>query len=100
MAEEDDAAIAGAQLLLIALRDRTLRESLREAARLGFRRAIIPSTSRGRPPSVAGLEVIAVGSLREAIAAGLSAREAAITRETEPARPVDETAPGVAPVLG
>jgi DNA repair protein RadA/Sms len=77
-----------------------IERRLREAARLGFSRAIIPSTNRGRPPSVPGLEVIAVGSLREAIAAGLSAREAGMPPDPEPSRPVDETAPGVAPVLG
>jgi DNA repair protein RadA/Sms len=77
-----------------------IERRLREAARLGFSRAIIPSTNRGRPPSVPGLEVIAVGSLREAIAAGLSARAAGVPPDAEPSRPVDDTAPGVAPVLG
>ena len=77
-----------------------IERRLREAARLGFSRAIIPATSRGRLPAVPGLEVIAVASLREAISAGLSAREPGAAPEPEPPLPVDQTAPGVAPVLG
>jgi len=50
-----------------------LERRLREAARLGFERAIVPATGRGRPPTVAGLEVIAVPTLREAIRIGLGA---------------------------
>ena len=43
---------------------------LREAARLGFRRALVPRPARGgAPPSVPGIEVIAVGTLREAVSA-------------------------------
>ncbi|HEY8438524.1 MAG TPA: DNA repair protein RadA [Candidatus Limnocylindrales bacterium] len=47
---------------------------LRECARLGFTRAIVPrSTSRGAASSpIAGLETIAVGSLREAIEAAIA----------------------------
>ncbi|MFI5254373.1 MAG: DNA repair protein RadA [Candidatus Limnocylindrales bacterium] len=49
-----------------------LERRLREAARLGFGRAIVPAgPAKGRPPSVDGLEVVAVGTLREALAAGL-----------------------------
>ncbi len=45
---------------------------LREAARLGFRRAVVPRPARGRAPAaVDGLEVVAVATLREAIAAAL-----------------------------
>jgi hypothetical protein len=41
---------------------------LREAARLGFDRAIVPRPARSGPPiSVPGLEIVAVGSLREAV---------------------------------
>jgi DNA repair protein RadA/Sms len=41
---------------------------LREAARLGFDRAIVPRPARsGPPPEVPGLEIVAVGSLRQAI---------------------------------
>jgi len=49
-----------------------LERRLREAARLGFRRAIVPRPGRGTPlPAVAGLEVVAVATARDAIAAGL-----------------------------
>jgi DNA repair protein RadA/Sms len=50
-----------------------LERRLRESARLGFRRAIIPRGARGAAAtSVDGLEVVAVGSLREAIETALS----------------------------
>lgn len=44
-----------------------LERRLREAARLGFRSAIVPSSRRGDMPAVAGMEVIAVANLRSAI---------------------------------
>ncbi len=50
-----------------------LERRLREAARLGFTRAIVPVAGRGRAPAVAGLEVIAVPTLRDAIRIGLAA---------------------------
>ena len=51
-----------------------LERRLREAARLGFVRAVVPRPVRGAdPPRVEGLEVIAVGTLREAIAEALEA---------------------------
>jgi DNA repair protein RadA/Sms len=43
---------------------------LREAARLGFTRALVPRT-RGPAPSVDGLEVVPVATLRDALAAAL-----------------------------
>lgn len=46
---------------------------LREAARLGFSRAIVPRPVRGPSLSVPGLEVIEVGSLRDAIRAAIGA---------------------------
>ena len=49
-----------------------LDRRLREAARLGFTRAIVPRSSRGQPPAPAGIEVIVVGSLAEAIRAALA----------------------------
>jgi DNA repair protein RadA/Sms len=52
-----------------------LERRLREAARLGFVRAIVPSGGRGRPVSVTGLEIVAVGSLREAIRATVGSGE-------------------------
>ena len=45
---------------------------LREAARLGFARALVPRT-RGAAPSVEGLEVIPVATVRDALAAALEA---------------------------
>jgi DNA repair protein RadA/Sms len=51
-----------------------LERRLREAARLGFTRAIVPRPARGRPaPVIDGLDVLAVGTLREAIAEALEA---------------------------
>jgi len=44
-----------------------LERRIREAARLGFRTAIVPGSRRGDLPAVAGIDVIAVSSLREAI---------------------------------
>ncbi|HLO35628.1 MAG TPA: DNA repair protein RadA [Candidatus Deferrimicrobium sp.] len=50
-----------------------LERRLREAARLGFGRAIVPRPGRGPAiPEIAGMEVVAVGSLREAIEAALT----------------------------
>ena len=50
-----------------------LDRRLREAARLGFVRAVVPRAGRGAPtPDVPGLEIVAVGSLREAIEAALA----------------------------
>jgi DNA repair protein RadA/Sms len=50
-----------------------LERRLREAARLGFVRAIVPRPGRGSAaPSIPGLEIVAVGSLREAIEAALA----------------------------
>jgi DNA repair protein RadA/Sms len=44
-----------------------LERRLREAARLGFTRAIVPMAGRGRPPSVARLEIAPAGSLADGI---------------------------------
>jgi DNA repair protein RadA/Sms len=51
-----------------------LERRLREAARLGFSRAIVPRLPRGgSAPSVDGLEIVAAGTIREAIEAALDA---------------------------
>lgn len=51
-----------------------LERRLREAARLGFSRAVVPRPPRGGSlPSIDGLEVVAVATLREAIAEALEA---------------------------
>jgi DNA repair protein RadA/Sms len=44
-----------------------LERRLREAARLGFRTAVVPKSRRGDPPEVKGMTVLAVSNLREAI---------------------------------
>ena len=50
-----------------------LERRLREAARLGFGRAIVPRPGRGPAiPAIDSMDVIAVGSLREAIEVALS----------------------------
>ncbi len=49
-----------------------LERRLREAARLGFGRAIVPRPARGaRPLEVPGMEIVTVGSLADAIAQAL-----------------------------
>ncbi len=48
-----------------------IERRLREAARLGFVRGIVPRPARGPSPKVPGLEVVEVASLREAIRAAI-----------------------------
>jgi DNA repair protein RadA/Sms len=50
-----------------------LERRLREAARLGFERAIVARPARTAVPSIDGLEVVAVGTLRDAVRAALGA---------------------------
>ncbi len=51
---------------------RGLERRLREAARLGFIRAVVPSAGSGiREPTVPGLEILAAGGLREALGSAL-----------------------------
>ena len=50
---------------------RGLERRLREAARLGFRRALVPLDRGGETVKVEGLEIVAVGTLVDALAAGL-----------------------------
>ena len=59
-----------------------LDRRLREAARLGFTRAIVPRSSRGRPAAPAGIEVVVVGSLLEAIRVALAEPAPSIPRRT------------------
>jgi len=54
-----------------------IERRLREAARLGFRTAIVPVARRGDLPSVSGIEVIAVANLRTAIGAAVGAVQGA-----------------------
>jgi DNA repair protein RadA/Sms len=52
-----------------------LERRLREAARLGFRTAIVPASSTGAPIApIDGLEVVRAATLRDAIAAALADR--------------------------
>jgi DNA repair protein RadA/Sms len=49
-----------------------LDRRLREAARLGFRTAIVPHATRGTPPlEDPGMRIVEVATIREAIDAGL-----------------------------
>ncbi len=63
-----------------------LERRLREAARLGFRRAVVPRGGRSGAAAAPGLEVVAVGSVREAIDALLAPvpTEAAAVRGDPP----------------
>jgi len=73
-----------------------LERRLREAARLGFTRAVVPA-GRGRAPAIPALDVIAVTSLRDAFRAALSRGPAL---DSEGADEVsDRPRPGT-PVLG
>ena len=58
-----------------------LERRLREAARLGFDRAIVARPARSGVPAVEGLDVVAVGTLRDAIRAALGT-EASTDRNT------------------
>ncbi|MCI0344532.1 MAG: DNA repair protein RadA [Chloroflexi bacterium] len=76
-----------------------LERRLREAARLGFARAIVPQTGSVRAAK-AGIELVAVGSVREAIEAAIGAQGGVAVgpgRERRTARPMAEARP---PMLG
>jgi DNA repair protein RadA/Sms len=61
-----------------------LERRLREAARLGYLRAIVPRPTRGGAlPEVPGMEIVAVATLREALGAALSTASL-IAPEPEP----------------
>jgi DNA repair protein RadA/Sms len=54
-----------------------LERRLREAARLGFGRAIVPRLdARGRAPEVPGMEIVVVGTLADAVSRALVGRPA------------------------
>ena len=48
-----------------------LERRLREAARLGFKTAVVPGSRRGELPSVSGMNVVAVANVRAAIGEAL-----------------------------
>ena len=74
-----------------------LERRLREAARLGFRQAIVPSGGRGPLPVVPGLDVRAVGSLRDGIRIALGEADGQASHPQPGAR---RRAVGAPPVLG
>ena len=51
-----------------------LDRRLREAARLGFARALVPRPRGRELPAIAGLEVVVVGTLRDAVRAALASQ--------------------------
>jgi len=55
-----------------------LERRLREAARLGFGRALVPRPSSGRLPDVPGMTVAAVGSLGDAVEQALAEGHASV----------------------
>jgi DNA repair protein RadA/Sms len=81
-----------------------LERRLREATRLGFRRAIVPA-GRARLPAIPGLDVIAVATLRDAIRAALSTGPGSAAGSPDDGPPTAESglperAGGGSPVLG
>jgi DNA repair protein RadA/Sms len=64
-----------------------LERRLREAARLGFRTAIVPSSHRNDLPAVAGMEVIAVANLRAAIGHAVGSRSGSGPSASESSAP-------------
>jgi DNA repair protein RadA/Sms len=73
-----------------------IERRLREAARLGFTHAVVPSAGRAKPGPIADLTIHAVATVREAIAAALAGQG------TDPAddEPADRGSPGRAPDPG
>jgi len=45
---------------------------LAEAARLGFRHAVVPAGTLGSGPTIAGMEVIEVADIRQAVNLGMT----------------------------
>ena len=74
-----------------------IERRLREAARLGFRQAIVPSGGRGRLPVLPGLDVTAVGSLRDGIRIALGEADGQASHAQVVTR---RRAAGAPPVLG
>ena len=78
-----------------------LERRLREAARLGYVRAIVPKPARGAElPAIPGLEIVAVASLAEAIGAALRGGVRSPNADADekpdprgPVRPVGATRP-------
>ena len=68
-----------------------LDRRLREAARLGFERAIVPSARGAVAGRIEGIRVIPVGSLRDAVAAALDGSDTGSPRST--AIPIEPDSP-------
>jgi predicted ATP-dependent serine protease len=64
-----------------------LERRLREAARLGFRTAVVPKSRRGGAPQVKGITIVVAADLREAIGHAL-----AVGREPSPPQEVESAA--------
>jgi DNA repair protein RadA/Sms len=62
-----------------------LARRLREAARLGYRRAIVPRAAAGDAELPSEIELVPVATLREAIERALGPRERARDEESAPA---------------
>ena len=78
-----------------------LERRLREAARLGFDRAIVPRPARSAPPVIPGLEVVPVATVRDAIRAAIGEADGPAPgrrRSTNPDAPA--VVPIERPVLG
>jgi len=71
-----------------------LERRLREAARLGFRTAIVPGSRRRDLPSVGGIELVALSNLREAIGHAIGSGHGPASG------PVHAADPAGAPVAG
>jgi DNA repair protein RadA/Sms len=62
-----------------------LERRLREAARLGFRTALVPRPRHGELPTMPGLTVMQAANLREAIGLAIGSGQAAAPAVPEPA---------------
>jgi len=56
-----------------------LERRLREAARLGFKIAIVPRSRHAEPPAIPGLEILVAGNVREAVGLALERAEVRVT---------------------
>ena len=78
-----------------------IERRLREAARLGFRRAVVPVSRRGDLPGVSGIETIAAPNLRTAIAAAVGAAHSPVGEaDRTTGAPAEERSDGPAAEMG
>ena len=76
-----------------------LERRLREAARLGFRRAIVPRAGASRLPPL-GLDVVAVGTVREAVETAIDPADAVAVGPGRGRRGTRSMASARSPMLG